>query len=46
MMITLLDAGQFDEARQAVNRQLVEQLGKRRGSFSGLLHHRADHLRQ
>ena len=32
------DAGEFDEARQAVNRQLVEQLGKRRGSFSGLLH--------
>jgi [glutamine synthetase] adenylyltransferase / [glutamine synthetase]-adenylyl-L-tyrosine phosphorylase len=37
-MIGLLDAGQFDEARQAVNRHLVEQLGKRRGSFSGLLH--------
>lgn len=37
-MIALLDAGQFDEARQAVNRHLVEQLGKRRGSFSGLLH--------
>lgn len=37
-MIGLLDAEQFDEARQAVNRHLVEQLGKRRGSFSGLLH--------
>ena len=37
-MITLLDAGQFDEARQAVNRQLVEYLGQRRSSFSGLLH--------
>jgi [glutamine synthetase] adenylyltransferase / [glutamine synthetase]-adenylyl-L-tyrosine phosphorylase len=37
-MIRLLDAGQVDEARQAVNRHLVEQLGRRRGSFSGLLH--------
>ncbi len=37
-MIGLLDAGQVDEARQAVNRHLVEQLGRRRGSFSGLLH--------
>jgi glutamate-ammonia-ligase adenylyltransferase len=37
-MIELLDAGRFDEARQTVNRHLVEQLGKRRGSFSGLLH--------
>ena len=37
-MIALLEAGEFDEARQAVNRHLVEQLGKRRGSFSGLLH--------
>ena len=37
-VITLLDAGQFDEARLAVNRRLVEQLGKRRASFSGLLH--------
>lgn len=37
-VIKLLDAGQFEEARHAVNRQLVEQLGKRRGSFSGLLH--------
>ena len=37
-MIALLDAGQFNEARQAVNRQLVEYLGHRRSSFSGLLH--------
>jgi glutamate-ammonia-ligase adenylyltransferase len=37
-VIKLLDAGQFREARHAVNRQLVEQLGRRRGSFSGLLH--------
>ena len=37
-VITLLDTGQFEEARLAVNRRLVEQLGKRRGSFSGLLH--------
>ena len=37
-VLGLLDAGQFEEARHAVNRHLVEQLGKRRGSFSGLLH--------
>jgi glutamate-ammonia-ligase adenylyltransferase len=37
-MIAFLDAGRFDEARQTVNRQLVEYLGQRRGSFSGLLH--------
>nr|MBI3612037.1 hypothetical protein [Nitrospirota bacterium] len=37
-VIGLLDAGQFEEARHVVNRHLVEQLGKRRGSFSGLLH--------
>lgn len=37
-MIALLDSGQFDEARQVVNRQLVEYLGQRRSSFSGLLH--------
>ena len=37
-VIKLLDAGKFEKARHAVNRQLVEQLGKRRGSFSGLLH--------
>jgi len=29
-LLQQLDAGQFDEARQAVNLQLVEQLGKRR----------------
>ena len=37
-VISLLDTNQFAEARHAVNRQLVEQLGKRRGSFSGLLY--------
>lgn len=37
-VIKLLDAGKFEKARHAVNRQLVEQLGKHRGSFSGLLH--------
>jgi glutamate-ammonia-ligase adenylyltransferase len=37
-VIRLLDAGQFQEARHTVNRQLVEQLGRHRGSFSGLLH--------
>ena len=37
-VIGLLDANQFEEARHVVNRHLVEQLGKRRGSFSGLLH--------
>jgi len=37
-LIGLLDEGEFEEARHTVNRQLVEQLGKRRGSFSGLLH--------
>lgn len=37
-VIQLLDTGRFQEARHAVNRQLVEQLGKHRGSFSGLLH--------
>ena len=37
-LIHLLDEGKFEEARHTVNRQLVEQLGKRRGSFSGLLH--------
>lgn len=36
-LIRLLDEGKFEEARHAVNRQLVEQLGKRRASFSGLL---------
>jgi glutamate-ammonia-ligase adenylyltransferase len=37
-LLKRLDAGEFGEARQTVNRQLVEELGKRRGSFSGLLH--------
>ena len=37
-LIGLLDDDKFEQARHAVNRQLVEQLGKRRGSFSGLLH--------
>jgi glutamate-ammonia-ligase adenylyltransferase len=37
-LIGLLDQSQFEEARHAVNRHLVEHLGKRRGSFSGLLH--------
>lgn len=37
-MMRLLHEGRVEDARQAVNRQLVEQLGKRRGSFSGLLH--------
>jgi [glutamine synthetase] adenylyltransferase / [glutamine synthetase]-adenylyl-L-tyrosine phosphorylase len=37
-LIGLLDDSKFEEARHAVNRQLVEQLGKRRTSFSGLLH--------
>ncbi len=37
-LIGLLDENKFEAARHAVNRQLVEHLGKRRGSFSGLLH--------
>jgi len=37
-VVALLDQSRFEEARHAVNRHLVEQLGKRRGSFSGLLH--------
>ncbi|MCP9465294.1 MAG: hypothetical protein NNA25_10940 [Nitrospira sp.] len=37
-LLKRLDAGQFAETRQAVNRQLVERLSKRRSSFSGLLH--------
>jgi len=36
-IIQLLDAGQFDEARQYVNRRLVERLDKQRGAFTGLL---------
>jgi glutamate-ammonia-ligase adenylyltransferase len=37
-LIGLLDGGQVEDARHAVNRHLVEQLAQRRGSFSGLLH--------
>jgi glutamate-ammonia-ligase adenylyltransferase len=37
-MIQLLDGGQFKEARQQVNRRLVERLGKQRSAFTGLLH--------
>jgi len=36
-VIGLLDTNQLAETRHVVNRQLIEQLGKRRGSFSGLL---------
>ncbi len=37
-VLGLLDAGKFAEARHAVNRQLVERLGKHRSTFGGLLH--------
>ncbi|MGH7181417.1 MAG: glutamine synthetase adenylyltransferase, partial [Nitrospiraceae bacterium] len=37
-IIQLLDAGCFDEARQYVNRRLVERLDKHRSAFTGLLH--------
>jgi len=37
-LIGLLDEGKFEDARHAVNRHLVDHLGKRLGSFSGLLH--------
>ncbi len=37
-MLRLLDSGQFDAARQQVNRRLVERLGKARHDFTGLLH--------
>lgn len=37
-MMQLLDSGQFKEARQQVNRRLIERLGKQRSSFTGLLH--------
>ena len=37
-LIGLLDESKFEEARHAVNRHFVEHLGKRSGSFSGLLH--------
>ena len=33
----LLDAGQFEAARQYVNRRLVERLDKQRSAFTGLL---------
>jgi glutamate-ammonia-ligase adenylyltransferase len=36
-IIQLLDAGQFDQARQYVNRRLVERLDKQRSAFTGLL---------
>ncbi|MDZ4853963.1 MAG: hypothetical protein SGJ26_03720 [Nitrospirota bacterium] len=36
-IVQLLDAGQFDEARQYVNRRLVERLDKQRSAFTGLL---------
>ena len=37
-IVQLLDAGRFDEARQYVNRRLVERLDKHRSAFTGLLH--------
>jgi glutamate-ammonia-ligase adenylyltransferase len=37
-IIQLLDAGRLQEARQSVNRRLVERLGKQRSAFTGLLH--------
>ncbi len=37
-IIQLLDAGRFEEARQYVNRRLVERLDKHRSAFTGLLH--------
>src|SRR5690348_14111033 len=37
-MIQLLNSGQFEEARQRVNRRLVEQPGQHQSAFSGLLH--------
>jgi len=36
-IIQLLDAGQFEGARQYVNRRLVERLDKQRSAFTGLL---------
>ena len=45
-IIHLLDAGQFEEARQYVNRRLVERLDKQRSAFTGLLRYGADYLRQ
>jgi glutamate-ammonia-ligase adenylyltransferase len=37
-VVKLLDDNRFEEARQRVNRQLVEWLSQRRSAFSGLLH--------
>ncbi len=36
-IIQLLDAGRFEDARQYVNRRLVERLDKQRSAFTGLL---------
>ncbi|MEO5630590.1 MAG: hypothetical protein ABIO96_05520 [Nitrospiraceae bacterium] len=36
-IVQLLDAGQFEAARQYVNRRLVERLDKQRSAFTGLL---------
>jgi glutamate-ammonia-ligase adenylyltransferase len=36
-IVQLLDAGRFEEARQYVNRRLVERLDKQRSAFTGLL---------
>ncbi len=36
-IVQLLDTGQFEEARQYVNRRLVERLDKQRSAFTGLL---------
>ena len=36
-IVQLLDAGQFEDARQYVNRRLVERLDKQRSAFTGLL---------
>ncbi|HET9846610.1 MAG TPA: hypothetical protein VFQ02_12705, partial [Nitrospira sp.] len=37
-VVQLLDDNRIEDARQQVNRQLIEQLSKRRSAFSGLLH--------
>ena len=36
-VVQLLDTGQYEEARQYVNRRLVERLDKQRSAFTGLL---------
>jgi len=36
-VVQLLDAGRFEEARQYVNRRLIERLDKQRSAFTGLL---------